>query len=154
MKRILTVLSLFVISIGATNSATSAKGMRAILVCGGNGEGQQVLAEFDEALTVYTTLMRGMLRPYGAEEITRAKNRSCLGIAAILLNENTRNLPADVLSPDMTRLQYWYYPALNGEPALSMLGHLMDPELEKLLPRYDEEFLKRTEYPRCPFPRR
>ena len=50
--------------------------------------------------------------------------------------------------------EYSYYPALNGEPALSMYGHLMDPELEKLLPRYNEEFLKRTEYPRCPFPRR
>ena len=149
MKRAVIMVVLAVICTAATTTP-HAKGIRAIIVYGTAGEGSQVVAEKEAATELYIRYVRAMTSRAGDQlPHEKIRSRPCLRIAVFMDNAATRGLEATDLNPALASLTYWYYPALNGEPAVDQAGRVMTAETAELLPRYNEEFLKRAEYPRC-----
>ena len=147
MKRLATTVLLAITCIGAT-TPPDAKGMRAIIVYGTAGEGTHVVAEYDAATELYISYVRSL----GSGDqlpIQKVRSRPCLRIA--VFHDNVTNRVSDVtrLNPEHANLTYYYYPALNAEPALTYEGRVMTAEVAERLARYNDEFVKRAEYPPC-----
>ena len=149
MKRLSTVALLAATCIAATWPPDD-KGIRAIIVYGTAGEGKQVLAENDAATELYTAYVRAMISGAGEQlPLAKVRSRPCLRIAVFMDNVTNRGSDAMKLNPLHANLTYYYYPALNGEPAVTHEGRVMTAEMAERLPSYNDEFLKRTEYPAC-----
>jgi hypothetical protein len=147
MKRLATTVLLAISCIAATTTP-HAKGMRAIIVYGSAGEGTTVVAENDAATELYISYWRS-LDSGDQLPMQKLRSRPCLRIAVFYDNVTNRVSDATRLNPEHANLTYYYFPAVNGEPAATHEGRVMTAALAERLPRYNEEFLKRAEYPPC-----
>ena len=118
----------------AHSTVSLAKGVRAILVSGAPIDGHRVIAEYDAATGLYGALFNAIHVPTAFSKYD-LKTRPCVAVHVIFERYN-HPVATEQLSPLITHLTWWFFPAYDGKPA-ALYGHALPAELADRIYRYD-----------------
>jgi hypothetical protein len=114
MKQFIVLVAMLVGSSSLTGTTDSSgkydprvKGVRAILIYGGELKKPVRIDDLESAAAIYSDMVDALRY----EEVqTDLKARPCLGLAVFLHSPATANVPVAQLIPEQARFHYWLYP--------------------------------------------